>query len=89
MKNDFQQIKEIFEKRKISKKIKPPTYEWQDLALQLIKDLGVPNFKRSSIFKACKENSKTVILAALNDTKELCKTGLKWKYFFKILTKKD
>ncbi len=65
--------------------IKPPAYPWQDLALEIIKELGIPNNKRSAVFKVCKENSEAVIRRALNDTKELCKTGLAWRYFFKII----
>jgi hypothetical protein len=84
MNNDnFQQLGDIFKKKKASKK--PPAFEWQELALSIIKELGVPNFKRNSVFKICKENPKNIVIAALNDTKELCKTGEKWKYFFKVL----
>ncbi|MDO8669585.1 MAG: hypothetical protein Q7K65_04805 [Candidatus Buchananbacteria bacterium] len=68
---------------------KMPAYQWQDLALRLISDLGVPNFKRNSIFKICKDNGKEKIERALNDTKELCQTGEKWKYFFKIIAETD
>ncbi len=67
---------------------KPPAYSWQELALQIIKDLSIPNNKKSSVFKACKNNSEQTIKLALNDTKELCKTGEKWKYFFKIIDQK-
>lgn len=67
---------------------KPPAHEWQDLALRVIEELNIPGFKRNSIFKACKEKPKQLILLAMNDTKELCKTGEKWKYFFKVLTAK-
>ena len=65
--------------------IKPPAYAWQDLALQLIKDLNVPGFKRNSMFKVCKENSRELIEKALAETRELCQTGEKWKYFFKVI----
>ncbi len=75
-------------KMKKTNQIKPPAYEWQDLALRLIKELGIPNFKRGSVFKVCKENSKELIEKCLNDTKELCQTGDRWKYFFKLITKK-
>jgi hypothetical protein len=64
---------------------KPPAYPWQDLALRIITELGIPGFKRSSVFKICKEKDKMVVERALNDTKELCKTGEKWKYFFKVI----
>lgn len=65
--------------------IKPPAHLWQDLALQIIRELGAPAFKRASVFKACKEHDKNLILKAFNDTKELCPTGNKWQYFFKVL----
>lgn len=76
-------IKKILE-QKTNKK--PPAYEWQDLALNIIKELAIPEFKRSSVFKMCKEKNQTIIRQALNDTKELCQTGTKWQYFFKILS---
>jgi len=68
--------------------VKPPAYPWQDLALRVIKELSIPNFKRSAVFKICKEKSSQQIELALNDTKELCKTGSAWKYFFKIIDQK-
>ena len=67
------------------KSIKAPKFAWQDLALEVIKELNIPEFKRSAVFKACKQNPRAKILVALNDTKELCRTGQKWKYFFKII----
>ena len=73
---------------KIPKQKKPPAYQWQDLALRIISDLNVPNFKKNSVFRVCKENSQAVIERALNDTKELCQTGEKWRYFFKVICKK-
>ena len=82
----LEQLKDIFRSRQPTKK--PPTYEWQDLALRIIKELGIPNFKRSAVFKVCKENSKSYIERCLNETKELCRTGAKWKYFFKLISQK-
>ncbi len=70
---------------KENRKVKAPAYPWQDLALQIIKDLGIPKDKRSSVFKVCKENGSETIKRALNDTKELCKTGATWRYFFKLI----
>lgn len=64
---------------------KPPAYQWQDLALKIISELSVPNFKRNSVFKICKDQPKETIEKAFNDTKELCQTGEKWKYFFKVM----
>lgn len=66
--------------------IKPPAYLWQDLALRVQRELNIPAFKRSSVFKACRDYPRSVIERCLADTKELCKGGEKWKYFFKILT---
>jgi len=77
-----QSINDIFSKSR--QETKPPAYPWQDLALRVIKELGVPNFKRNSVFKLCKENSKDFIEKCLNETKELCQTGERWKYFFKV-----
>ena len=86
----FQQLGDFMTGAKMPKK-KPPAYQWQELALKIIKDLNVPNFKRGSVFKAVSENSDRDIITALNDTLELCQTGEKWKYFFKIVDnlKKD
>ncbi len=67
---------------------KAPAYEWQDLALRIIQELSIPNAKRGSVFKVCKQYGKPIVERALNDTKELCKTGEKWRYFFKIIDKK-
>ena len=67
---------------------KPPAYPWQELALQIITELAIPGFKRNAVFKVCKENSKNFIEQCLIDTKELCQSGEKWKYFFKLVGKK-
>lgn len=61
-----------------------PAYAWQDLALRVIKELSIPDFKRSAVFKICKLKSRIYIEKCLNDTKELCRTGEQWKYFFKV-----
>jgi hypothetical protein len=75
---------EIFAQKEVQK-TKPPAHEFQDLALRIIKELDVPNFKRGSVFKICKEQPKNLVINALNDTKELCEHGDKWKYFFKVI----
>src|SRR5665811_704122 len=82
-KENFTSFSEIFKNKK--QQTKPPAYAWQDLALRIIKELAIPNFKRSSIFKICRDLPATVVERAFNDTKELCKTGTSWKYFFKII----
>ncbi len=78
---DIQNVGQIFLNRSIKK---APAHEWQDLALKIINDLNIPNFKRSSVFKICKNKDKQFVLNCVNDTKELCKTDDKWKYFFKL-----
>ena len=81
----FANFGEIMANKK-SAKIKPaPAYQWQELALKIIQELSIPGFKRNSVFKVCKNNPQQVVLRAFNDTKELCKSGEKWKYFFKIV----
>jgi len=85
MSDNFQSLAEII---KTKKTIKAPAYPWQELALRIIKELGIPGFKRSAVFKICKEKSLHEIEIALNDTKELCLSGAKWKYFFKIIDQK-
>lgn len=81
----FQSFADII---KAKQKIKAPAYPWQDLALRIIKELGIPGFKRGAIFKVCRDLPAHKVEVALNDTKELCKTGAAWKYFFKIIDQK-
>lgn len=71
------------------KQVKPPAYQWQELALQVIKDLSIPNFKRSSVFRICKIYSEKQVRQALIDTRELCTSGPKWKYFFKVISNQE
>ena len=78
----FQKLGDLFANRQVAK---APAYQWQDLALRVISELRIPAFKRGSVFKACKDNSKDYIEKCLNETKELCKTGECWKYFFKVV----
>lgn len=81
----FKSLADIFKEKQAAKKVKAPAYPWQDLALRVIKELGgVPGFKRAAVFKVCRDLPANKIEMALNDTKELCKTGVSWKYFFKI-----
>jgi len=76
---------DIFKARETQKPVKAPAYSWQDLALQIIKELGIPDAKKSSVFKICRDKPAPVVQRAINDTKELCQSGEKWKYFFKII----
>lgn len=82
---NFQSFSDIIKNKKT---VKPPAFPWQDLALRIIKELSIPGFKRSAVFKVCKDKPAQVIETALNDTKELCKSGAAWKYFFKIIDQK-
>ena len=86
MQQDFLEFKDILTNKQSKK---PPAYTWQDMALRVIKELNVPDFKRNSVFKICKDNSKQKVEEALNDTKELCSSGIKWKYFFKVISGSD
>lgn len=83
--NQFSSLSDILKNRRT---VKAPAYPWQDLALQVIKELNIPNFKRGAVFKVCRDFPAHKIKIALNDTKELCKTGAAWKYFFKIIDSK-
>ena len=90
-KGEFSSFKDIFKNKQAAKTVKPPAYPWQELALKIIKELSIPQFKRSSVFKICRDLPASTVERALNDTKELCKTGVAWKYFFKVIdaSKKD
>ncbi len=65
--------------------VKAPAYVWQDLALKIERELHIPAFKRSAVFKVCKDYPRSVIERCLADTKELCVSGDQWKYFFKVV----
>ena len=82
--SDPESFGEIIKKNK-QNQVKAPAYPWQDMALKIINELGIPVFKRSSVFKICKTNPREFVLMAMNDTKELCHGEDAWKYFFKII----
>lgn len=82
----MQQIGDIFQNKAPQKK--PPAYQWQDLALRIIQELHIPNFKRNSVFKVCKEMDRNFVEKCLDDTKELAEGADKWKYFFKLIADK-
>ncbi|PLX25535.1 hypothetical protein C0580_02325 [Candidatus Parcubacteria bacterium] len=79
----MQQIGDIFQNKAPQKKA--PAYQWQDLALRIIEELHIPNFKRNSVFKVCKDYDKNFVEKCLDDTKELAEGKDKWKYFFKLV----
>lgn len=82
MLDEFHSFSDILKSRQ---RKKAPAYPWQDLALRIVDELSIPPFKKSAVFKICKEYPPHFIETALNDTKELCPAGAKWKYFFKII----
>ena len=67
---------------------KPPAHAWQELALRIERELAIPKFKRSAVFKVCRDYPRSVVERCLADTKELCQTGEKWRYFFKVIAAK-
>ena len=75
----FEKLGDLFGHGKVQK---APAYEWQDLALRIIKEFNIPQFKRSSVFKVCKNNPRSLVIKAFDDTKELCQGKDRWKYFF-------
>jgi hypothetical protein len=83
-KGEFESLGSIFIQKKGIKAKKPPAYPWQDLALKVVTELGIPGFKRASVFKICRDHSKEFVERCMNDTKELCKSGERWKYFLKV-----
>ncbi|EKD46791.1 MAG: hypothetical protein ACD_67C00061G0001 [uncultured bacterium] len=84
MKENLKSFSDLMKTRVVQK---APAHQWQDLALKVIQELNVPNEKRNSVFRVCKQYSRPVVERAMNDTKELCKTGQQWSYFFKIIGK--
>lgn len=85
MTKNLKSFGQLLQKREVQETKKAPTYQWQELALKIIADLEVPKEKRNSVFRVCKQYSRQLIERALSDTKELCKTGEKWRYFFKVI----
>ena len=80
---DFTDISQLIKQPRPT--IKPPAYPWQQLALEVVDRLRIPNFKRSATFKVCQQFPESVIRQAVIDTQELCHQGSRWQYFFKIL----
>ncbi|MBT3690375.1 hypothetical protein HOE31_00675 [bacterium] len=80
--NNFNSFKDIITSKQ---DVKPPAYKWQQFALDIIRELDIPNMKKSSVFKICKDMPQQRVQQALTDTKELCDKGEKWKYFFKVI----
>jgi len=86
----MQQISDIFKDKKKSPPeiIKAPAYQWQDMALRIIKELAIPQSKKNSVFKVCKDYDKNYVEKCLDDTKELAQGSGQWRYFFKLVAEK-
>jgi hypothetical protein len=88
----MQQISDIFKKKKEPvNEVKAPSYQWQDMALNIIKELDIPQSKKNSVFKVCKDYDKNYVEKCVDDTKELAQGSGRWRYFFKLVAeyKKD
>lgn len=79
-------IQDIFKNKK---PVKHPAYVWQEMALKIINELAVPPFKRSAVFKVCRDLDRNIIEKCFDDTKELAKEGETWRYFFKLTSQKQ
>ncbi len=77
-------FKDILDNKKAGPKA--PAYPWQDLALKVEREIKIPGFKRSALFKVCRDYPRVMIERCVADTKELCQSGEQWRYFFKIVT---
>lgn len=85
-KRDFENIADIMQAKQPKK---PTAHKWQEIALRIITELNIPDYKKSSVFKICKELPLQFVESCLNDTKELCKGGNKWQYFFKLTSQAE
>ncbi|MFA6307638.1 MAG: hypothetical protein WCS88_03000 [Patescibacteria group bacterium] len=81
----MQQIADIFKNKKDTIN-KAPAYQWQDLALRIIEELAIPQSKRNSVFKVCKDYNRNFVEKCLDDTKELAQGSGRWRYFFKLIS---
>lgn len=59
-----------------------PKYEFQDTALEIIQRLGVPQNKKSSVFKVCKEENESHVEAAYRFAVDYPQPKLKTQMFF-------
>lgn len=84
----MQKLSDIFFTKENKNIKKAPAYQWQDLALRIINELNIPNSKKNSVFKICKDNDKNFVEKCFDDTKELAQGGEKWRYFFKLAADK-
>ena len=87
----MQQIADIFSARGGyasggKNKAKAPAYQWQDLALRIVEELAIPQSKKNSVFKVCKDYDKNFVEKCLDDTKELAQGSARWRYFFKLVS---
>ena len=64
--------------------VPPPAYEWQDLALRIIDELGIPRQKRNAVFRVCKLLPKRAVEKALNENipSTIIKRGIRIRFDF-------
>lgn len=62
--------------------------QWQELALQIIKEFKVVKEEQGLIFKVCKQFPTAYVLHSFLETKELAKGPLRSHYFIKLVFKK-
>lgn len=81
----MQNIRELFN-RKPQKK--PPTYQWQELALEVLEKIPNAYTKKASVFKACKKDPHLARLALLDSIELDKRYVLYWLKVFNELCKK-
>ena len=64
------------------------TQPWQELAVEICKELRVEGSQRGIIFKACKNNNDAYVRHCFEETKELAKGDKASHYFIKLIYKK-
>jgi len=76
-------IAELLQSKTIEKKKMREIKSWQELALEIIKEIPDGEKCKGSIFKTCKQDQRRAQIA-FNDCKELKK--LYSKYYFKVFS---
>lgn len=75
-------VEKISYEELVSSDLKAPAYEFQDTSLEIIQKLGIPQNKRSSVFKVCKEEKQSVVEAAYRFAIDYPQPKLRPQMFF-------
>lgn len=75
---EFEKIGNLFNKKTAAK---PPAYQWQDLALRVIKELSIPDVKKAPCLKLAKKSRKISLKAALTTRKNFARQGISGNIF--------